>query len=545
MDERSRLQVLVNASVAFSEAVSDLSGAFERIARRVSEVLRDLCVVRLLSSDGQSFDPPVGLWDSDPGVLELLKQAPAVAASEAIGPEILRTGRPIVMTHIDPAEVAARLVPSDRRAVVERLRIHSVLVVPLRAHGQILGIVTVARRQEGTPEPFTDADLALLEALADRAALAISHGRVSEQVARSREQLQVIGDSLPVLVSLLDRSERYLFVNATYQKWFGRPPSAIVGRTLEEVVGGAAYQALAPHVRAALSGRAVTFQTRAPYVLGGHRDIEASYTPYLVDGRVEGFVALVSDVTDRVQMEGSLKAAVAVRDEFLSIASHELRTPLAAMLLQVEGAQRALARGRDGGGREKVQHKLDQAIRQIDRLSALVDGLLSVSRVASGRFRLELEPFDLAALVAEICERFEEEAARTGSLDQPPAGRPGGGPLGSEPARPGVDQPARQRPQIRPGQAGVRDPHGRRRPGGAGRARRGDRHRCRAPGAHLRPLRAGSLVAELRWPGPGPVHRWPDRAGPRRRHRGEQRTGSGRDLHGDAAPNHRQRGAPS
>jgi PAS domain S-box-containing protein len=416
MDEGPRLQILANASQAFSQAMIDVPGVFERIARHVSEVLRDLCAVRLLSPDGTQFEPPVGLWDTDPRLRELLKETPAVAASEAIGPEILRTGRPIVMARIDPVEVAARIAPSPRRDLVTRLGIHSVMVVPLRSGGQILGIISVARRQSGTPAPFDDGDLALLEALADRAGLAIEQSHSYELVAKSREQLQAIGDSLPVLVSLVDRAERYLFVNATYQKWFGREPGTIVGKTLEAVLGPDTYQAISPHIRRVLTGRPVSFQLRVHDLVGKQRDIEVSYTPYLVDGRVEGFVAFVADVTDRVRMEESLKSAVAVRDEFLSIASHELRTPLAALQLQVEGAQRALCRRQqDEGQRDKALGKLDQAMRQINRLTVLIEGLLNVSRITTGRFRLELEPFDMVALVAEIAERFEEEATRTGS----------------------------------------------------------------------------------------------------------------------------------
>ncbi len=411
----ARLEILADAAQAFSEAASDTASVFERIARQVSEVLRDLCVVRLLSPDGQHFEEPVGLWDADPGCRELLQGTPAVAASETVGPEILRTGRPVVMISVDPAAVAARIAPSPRRDLVERLKIHSIMVVPMKARGQVLGILSVARRQTGTPLPYSDADLSLLEALADRAALVVSRWRTFELVEKSRAQLRIIGDSLPVLVSLVDRHERYVFVNATYQKWFGHAPETIVGRTLAEVLGPPAYEAVATHVRNVLAGQPVSFQTRVPYAHGVARDVEASYTPYVIDGQVEGFVALVADVTDRVEMEQSLKTAVAVRDEFLSIASHELRTPLAALQLQIDGTQRSMARGWQEPDLERARARIGKASRQIQRLSSLVDGLLNVSRISGGRFRLEPEEFDLSTLVAEVVERFEEEAARVGA----------------------------------------------------------------------------------------------------------------------------------
>ena len=241
---------------------------------------------------------------------------------------------------------------------------------------------------------------------------------------RAAERLTVIGDSLPVLVSLLDRSERYLFVNATYQHWFGDEPSAIVGRRLAEVVGPAAYESFAPHVRAVLAGKPVSFQTRARYLRGGPREIEATYTPYLVDGQVAGFVALVADVTDRVQMQETLKAAVAVRDDFLSMASHELRTPLAALQLLLDGVQRALTRPPASLDREKLHRRMRMSDRQVSRLATLIDGLLDVSRLGTGGFRLEPQSLDLVDLVREVVDRFDEEARRIGSpimLHLPPS----------------------------------------------------------------------------------------------------------------------------
>jgi signal transduction histidine kinase len=55
------------------------------------------------------------------------------------------------------------------------------------------------------------------------------------------------------------------------------------------------------------------------------------------------------------------------------------------------------------------------AVRQADRLASLVDGLLNVSRIATGSFRLELDVFDVVGLVHEVVQRFDAEAERSGS----------------------------------------------------------------------------------------------------------------------------------
>ncbi|HVJ18007.1 MAG TPA: PAS domain-containing sensor histidine kinase [Polyangiaceae bacterium] len=120
----------------------------------------------------------------------------------------------------------------------------------------------------------------------------------------SKRELLVISDSLPVLVSLVDRRERYQFVNATYRKWFGKNPADIIGKTLVEVLGPEAYSAIQPYVAEALAGRVATYDGKLKYASGGERHVHATYTPYLVDGRVEGYVALVADVSERAAREG-------------------------------------------------------------------------------------------------------------------------------------------------------------------------------------------------------------------------------------------------
>jgi len=128
---------------------------------------------------------------------------------------------------------------------------------------------------------------------------------------------------------------------------------------------------------------------------------------------------LLEDLTDRAalvvgqwQVLADLRAAVAARDEFVSIASHELRTPLTALDLQLEGIQRAYKRDPTTGGGEKTQRRLEIASKQVDRLTVLIEGLLDVSRIETGRLRLELSEFDLTEMIREVVERFDEATQR-------------------------------------------------------------------------------------------------------------------------------------
>ncbi|MBI2894789.1 MAG: response regulator [Deltaproteobacteria bacterium] len=111
---------------------------------------------------------------------------------------------------------------------------------------------------------------------------------------------------------------------------------------------------------------------------------------------------------------GEAEEALRVRDEFLSIASHELKTPLSALVLHLESLLKVLRARPDEGESAWIAGKIAKAIRSAGRVSTLIDTLLDVSRIATGRLELSLETLDLGPLVREVAERFAEEAHLAG-----------------------------------------------------------------------------------------------------------------------------------
>lgn len=120
-------------------------------------------------------------------------------------------------------------------------------------------------------------------------------------------------------------------------------------------------------------------------------------------GRVTGWIGTHTDVDERVRAEAVLRRANDMKDAFIAAASHELRTPIAAAKAT---AQLALRRVRDDSDVAATK-SLRTISAQIDRMARLVEDLLDVSRVQVGRLALDLESFDLAALVRETVERLQ------------------------------------------------------------------------------------------------------------------------------------------
>ncbi|HEX8825473.1 MAG TPA: MASE1 domain-containing protein [Archangium sp.] len=101
--------------------------------------------------------------------------------------------------------------------------------------------------------------------------------------------------------------------------------------------------------------------------------------------------------------------AIVVRDDFIAVAAHELRTPLTALKLQLQGLTRLL---RQLPASETVLTRFQVVARQISRLGRLVESLLDVERINTGRLHLVREPVDLGELVRDVLERLSIEMDR-------------------------------------------------------------------------------------------------------------------------------------
>lgn len=149
--------------------------------------------------------------------------------------------------------------------------------------------------------------------------------RARAALEKTEQDLHALADALPVLISHVGPDLRYRFVNRAYEKWLGRPLSEIVGARVEDMIGTQALDHVRPQLEAALKGVAVQFETFIPYSNVRPRHVRVDYVPRQTgNGAVDGFYALVQDITER-------KLAERHRELLVDELNHRVKNTLAVV----------------------------------------------------------------------------------------------------------------------------------------------------------------------------------------------------------------------
>jgi PAS domain S-box-containing protein len=232
---------------------------------------------------------------------------------------------------------------------------------------------------------------------AREAAAALIH----EQREWFRTTLGSIGDA----VIATDARGQITFANPIAESLTGWKQAEALGRSLPQVFRIVNEQSRAtvenPATRALRDGTIVGLANHTVLLSrdGGEVPIDDSAAPIRDEaGAVVGVVLVFRDVTERRRAERALLEADRRKDEFLAILSHELRNPLAPISMAV-----ALMRNVRSAPPEMEELRV-VIERQTHQLTRLLDDLLDVSRIASGKIVLRMEPVSLGLAVASAVE---------------------------------------------------------------------------------------------------------------------------------------------
>jgi PAS domain S-box-containing protein len=259
--------------------------------------------------------------------------------------------------------------------------------------------------------------------------------RVEDQLRESEERHRLLVENVrDYAVFMVDPEGRVMTWNPGAQRVFGYVEEEIVGRsgsilfTAEDLAAGEHDRELAT---ALSEGRASDdrWQVRK----GGERFWASGVTMLMRDdaGGLRGFVKVCRDLTEKRQAEEQrdrlldqeklarweAEKAMAVRDEFLAVVSHELRTPLTAILLWGRLLRAGAVSERD---REAALDAIEQSAAAQRQL---IEDLLDISRITSGKMRLNVHAVDLVPVLQAAVDAVRPMAEARGvriETDLPP-----------------------------------------------------------------------------------------------------------------------------
>ena len=267
------------------------------------------------------------------------------------------------------------------------------LAMPVVHHSKTLGVLFVER----AGQPYTEHDAKLLRLVATRLAVLVENANLYHDVNARRERWEAVFRFTDEGIVIFDRRGMVVGFNPAAAEITGHETNEAVGQAFERVVktitGEGSGLGPSPLIRVLNDGLTIAkteqmIETR----MGNRLWTEISYSPIFDDaGVVSSGLAIIRNVQKDREIE-------AIKSDFISIVSHELRTPLTA----IKGFLSMVLKQDFGALSDKQFHYLSRVYQSNQRMIDLVEDLLDVSYIESGKISLTINPVAIEAIIGEV-----------------------------------------------------------------------------------------------------------------------------------------------
>lgn len=335
-----------------------------------------------------------------------------------------------VVERREPALVNDLLTdPRWVKASTSSLEHRSAIAMPLLVAEDVIGVLMVFHRK---PDYFSAELLNLVKAIAGQVAVAINNAhlyelirdqaerlgsmlrREQEDASRSQAILEAVADGVLVTGS----NNRISFLNQSAAQILGLEPGRVMGQSLD-VFGGLFGKSAGSWMETIRnwSEGVIAYELGDTFAeqldLENGRIVLVHLAPVILQNDFLGTVSIFRDITHEVEVDR-------LKSEFVATVSHELRTPMTS----IRGYVDVLLMGAAGAVNENQSHFLSIIKNNTERLNILVNDLLDVSRIESGRVTLSPQALDLREIAEDIIEDVlrrsqEENKPMALSLDMP------------------------------------------------------------------------------------------------------------------------------
>ncbi|KPC55183.1 sensor domain-containing diguanylate cyclase [Amantichitinum ursilacus] len=230
---------------------------------------------------------------------------------------------------------------------------------------------------------------------------------------QSREELQTIADNLPVLIGYIDADYRVGYVNAIWREWFGKDPSQVSGRPLQDALGPDLWLRAKPLLDKGLQGLKLAFESTVP-IRNGERTLRLTVIPDDDhQGQTRGVYMMIIDISDRKRLEERLqrealedpltglpnRRAILRRIEEACVRQTRHPNPVALFFLDLDGFKGVNDRfGHDAG--DEVLREFARRLREAVRANDVV------ARLAGDEFTVLLEDLHDERDAAQVASKI-------------------------------------------------------------------------------------------------------------------------------------------
>lgn len=426
---RNYLSFLVDANSLLASSL-DYRTTLSRVAQLAVPKIADWCVVDILEED-QSIQR-LATAHIDPAKVKLAYEVERRYPSDPNAtrgiPQVLRSGTPEIYAEITDQMLEENTRDPDHLRILRELGLRSVMIVPLIARERIFGAITFVTAESG--RHYAEEDLLFAQDLARRAALAIDNARLysisqqelaeRERVERAlqqlneriREQAGTLNGILSASVDniyVLDHEGRYKFVSDGGAAVLGFSASDMVGKNWRDLGLPAEVMEQFDQRRKQVLSTGRPDKSEVHFMApSGMRFYEYILFPISTEGgRPHDVVVISRDITERRASEEALKRKTLeaeessrLKSQFVSNVSHELRTPLNAIF----GYTELLLDETYGAIGPEQKEPLKGVARNAKELLSLINHVLDLSKIESGKETVSPEPLRLPDLLEEIVE---------------------------------------------------------------------------------------------------------------------------------------------
>ena len=318
--------------------------------------------------------------------------------------DALKAGRTAAIDDVRTAELTDSPVAREQFAL---MHIVSMVCVPLLRAGKLVAIMVMADDKVRT---WSDADAHLLEQVAERTVFAVESARAATALREYRDVLQLAMTTARMGAWSRDLTRGTLWWSPEFAELvgFGRDDTNYSRERMFALIGDDDRTRLPAIIEAAINNRtdyAIEYQLRHART-GELRWMEAhGRAVYGADGRPTMLHGLVADITERRRAVDALKDADRRKDEFLAMLAHELRNPLAPISAGLHILRKAPS-GPEAAAALDIMH------RQVGQMVRLVDDLLDVARITTGKVEIRQDALDVMAAVNDALETTQPLVGR-------------------------------------------------------------------------------------------------------------------------------------